>query len=154
MYGQRFNGKFYDINGNVEHELKYGKGKGKEYNHDGKLIFEGDYLYGKKSIEKAKEYDRDGKIRFEGEYLNVEKHGKGKEYYLDDKIRFDGEYLNGETRKGKRYDYYDASELEYINKYLEGQLHQKVIEYDCLNGELFFESEYLNLNGKQLGKRR
>ena len=107
----------------------------------------------KNGLEKQKN-NRDGKIKFEGEYLNGERHGKGKEYYLDGKIRFDGEYLNGETRKGKKYDYYDISELEYINEYLKGRHHGKVIGYDCCNGELFFESEYLNLNGKKLGKRK
>ena len=45
-------------------------GKGKEYNDDGKLIFEGEYLNGNKWNGKGKEYDDEGNIFFEGEYLN------------------------------------------------------------------------------------
>ena len=52
-------------------------GKGKEYNWNGKLIFEGEYLNGKR-VGKGKEYDYDGKLIFEGEYLNDLKwNGKG-----------------------------------------------------------------------------
>ena len=52
-------------------------GKGKEYNHNGELEFEGEYLNDKKNG-KGKEYNNDGKLIFEGEYLNNEKNGKGK----------------------------------------------------------------------------
>ena len=46
-------------------------GIGKEYNgNDGKLIFEGEYLNGKRWNGKIKEYDYDGELIFEGEYLN------------------------------------------------------------------------------------
>jgi len=49
----------------------YGKiwnGKGKEYNYNGKLLFEGEYLNGIKNG-KVKEYNKYGKLEFEGEYL-------------------------------------------------------------------------------------
>ena len=46
------------------------KGKGKEYNKDGRLIFEGEYLNGKRWNGNEKEYDYHGDIIFEGEYLN------------------------------------------------------------------------------------
>ena len=41
-------------------------GKGKEYDNNGKLIFEGEYSYRK--ILKGKEYDKEGKLIFEGDY--------------------------------------------------------------------------------------
>ncbi len=44
------------------------KGKGKEYNLDNKLVYEGDFKYGKRNG-KGKEFDNDGKLIFEGEYL-------------------------------------------------------------------------------------
>ena len=70
-------------------------GKGKEFMlYTNKLIFEGEYLNGKRSG-KGKEYFENGKIKFEGAYLNGEKSGKGKEYYYDGKLIFEGEYLNG-----------------------------------------------------------
>ena len=43
-------------------------GKGKEYNNNGNLIFEGEYLNGKRNG-KAKEYSY-GNLIFEGEFLN------------------------------------------------------------------------------------
>ena len=41
-------GKEYDKNNNIISELKDGKGLSKEYNNYGYLIFEGEYLNGKK----------------------------------------------------------------------------------------------------------
>ena len=48
-------------------------GKGKEYDEDGNLIFEGEYINGQKWNGKGKEYDEDGNLTFEGEYINGEK---------------------------------------------------------------------------------
>ena len=96
----------YDING-----------KGREYSGDkDKLIFEGDYLNGKRNG-KGKEYYNNGELFYEGEYLNGKKNGKGKEYNYDGILIFEGEYLNGKRNgKGKKY----------------------------LNGKIEFETEYLN----------
>ena len=60
-------------------EYLYGKrnGKGKEYNDDGKLEFEGEDLNGKRMNGKGKEYNYDGKLEYEGEYLNEKRNGKG-----------------------------------------------------------------------------
>ncbi len=69
--GKRWNGKGYDGSNNIVYELKNGKGRVKEYNC-GYLIFERDYLNGKKN-EKGKEYDFRGKLKYEGEYLNGNK---------------------------------------------------------------------------------
>ena len=32
---------------------------------------------------------------YEGEYLNGKKNGKGKEYYENGELRFEGEYIKG-----------------------------------------------------------
>ena len=69
----KWNGKGYDKDGNIIYELINGNGKVKEYDNDGDLQFEGEYLNGKRNG-KGKEYD-DGMIIYEGEYLN----GKRKE---------------------------------------------------------------------------
>ena len=53
-----------------------------------------DVPIGIKSI--VKEYDEYGNVIFEGEYLNGKKNGKGKEYHYTGKVKFEGEYLNGE----------------------------------------------------------
>ena len=99
-------GKEYDIiNSKLIRKGKYinGKwiGKVKEYYLNGKLEFEGEYLFNKRWNGKIydiknnnyyelingkgfiKEYDYDGTLRFEGEYLNGERNGKGKEYDYD-----------------------------------------------------------------------
>ena len=46
-----------------------------------------------KKMEKEKEYNYKGILIFEGEYLNGKRNGKGKEYYYDEKLKFEGEYL-------------------------------------------------------------
>ena len=51
--------------------------EGKEYNYKGELLFEGEYLNGKRNG-KGKEVDGH-KVYYEGEYLNGKRHGKGKE---------------------------------------------------------------------------
>jgi len=52
----------------------------KEYNYYDKLIFESEYLNGKRN-RKGKKYDNIfGYQVFEGEYLNGERNGRGKEY--------------------------------------------------------------------------
>ena len=77
LYGLKWNGKKYDKNGNIIYELNNGNGKVKEYEGE-KLIFEGEYINGKRNG-KGKEYEN-GTLKFEGEYLNGYKCGKGKEY--------------------------------------------------------------------------
>ncbi len=42
-------------------------GEGKEYNYNRKLIFEGEYLNGKKWNRKGKEYNDNEELIFEGE---------------------------------------------------------------------------------------
>ena len=65
---------------NKIYELKNGEGYIIEYDDEGKLRYDGEYLNGKRNG-KGKEYNDDGNLVFEGEYLNGEKNGKGKEYY-------------------------------------------------------------------------
>ena len=81
----------YDISGNTILEFKNGNGKGKEYNDEGKLIFEGEYINGEKQ------------------------NGRGKEYYQcsfsDDIIIFDGEYKNGKKNR-------NVKEIDNINDYI------------------------------------
>ena len=79
------------------------KDKGKEYYHindEFKLIFEGEFLNGKKKG-KGKEYNYYGELIFEGEYLNEKRNGKGKEYHNHGEIGFIGEYLNGKKWNGQ-----------------------------------------------------
>ena len=116
--------------------------KGKEYDSDGKLIFEGEFLHGKRNG-KGKEYDSyHGKLIFEGEYLNGKRNGKGKKYDLDGSLTFEGEYLNGDIWNGKGYDKNKKIVYEFING--------NGIIKEYYDGYLFYECEYLN--GKPNGK--
>ena len=68
-------------------------------------LFNPKYFIGDKNG-KGKEYDYNDNLIFEGEYKNGKRNGKGKEYYSNGKIKFEGEYLNGEKNgKGKKYDF-------------------------------------------------
>ena len=90
--------------------------KGKEFDNNKNLEFEGEYLNDKKWKGKGydkfnknflydlkegkgllKEYYYNGKLKFEGEYLKGKRNGKGKEYEDGDLI-FNGEYLNGKKK--------------------------------------------------------
>ena len=50
------------------------------------------------------EYQDNGKLKFEGEYLNWKKNGKAKDYNYNGKLIFEGEYLNG-IKKGEEKHY-------------------------------------------------
>ena len=50
---------------------------------------------------KGKEYNDDGKLKFEGEYINGERNGKVKAYHFNGKLKYEGEYLNGKRWNGK-----------------------------------------------------
>ena len=61
-----------------EYELKDGKGHVKEYDYNENLIFEGEYLEGRRYA-KGKEYKND-KVIYEGEFSIGCRNGNGKEY--------------------------------------------------------------------------
>ena len=101
LNGIKWNGKGCDKYGNLEYDIKNGKGYIKEYDYNN-LKFEGELLNGKRNG-KGIEYRTNGKIKFEGEYLNGLRNGKGKEFNNDDKLKFEGEFLNGKKWNGKGY---------------------------------------------------
>ena len=71
-------------------------GEGKEYDMNGKLIFEGEYVYNYKN--RGNEYYR-GKLEYEGEYL-YEKKWNGKGYDYKGNIIYE---LNNGNGKVKEY---------------------------------------------------
>ena len=77
--------------------------RGKEYNWNCNLIFEGEYKKGERNG-KGKEYDCiNGKLKYECEYLNGKKNGKGKEYLDNGQLKFEGEYINDKEWIGTGY---------------------------------------------------
>ena len=127
------------------------KGKGKEYNKYGDMIYEGEFLRGKRNG-KGKEYYYSNSIKFEGEYLNGNpwngnfefcfksyelKNGKGfvKEYV--DGLIFEGEYLNGKRNgKGKEYTNDTDKKIIFEGEYLNGKKWTGIIlgQYEMKNG--------------------
>ena len=168
MNYKRFSGRFikYITNKKVREYSSYGN-----YGHH-RLIYEGEYLNGKRNG-KGIEFDsKHGIIMYEGEYLNGKRHGKGKEYGGDNgNLIFEGEFLCGKRWTGKIY---DTNEDGKINKVIyelkdgKGFVHEehddKYFIGEYLNGEkngkgkeyykyyLIYEGEYLN--GKRHGKGR
>ena len=128
----------YSIHNNkITSEIKNGRGILKEFNeYDGKLRFEGQFLYDQKLKGK---YYIDEILEYEGEFLfNKKWNGKGydikgnkiyelsngngkvKEYGdLFGKLIFEGEYLNGKSN-GKGKEFYSDGKLLYKGDYLNG----------------------------------
>ena len=81
-------------------------GIGKEYKgNDDTLIYEGEYLNGKRNGKGKEYYGYDEALIFEGEYKNRKRNGKGKEYdEYNCKLKFEGEYLNNKEWIGTGYD--------------------------------------------------
>ena len=170
LNGKKWNGKGYDMYGNLVYEIKNGSGYIKKYFRFNYLKFEGEYLNGEKNG-KGKEYDFDKNLQYEGEYLNGKRHGKGKEY-MNNKLIFEGEYLNGEKWNGKgnigfedpelvfelkngtgknirEYDFRFCYTLRFKGEYRNGKRNGKGREYYPV-GSLEYEGEYIN--GKRNGK--
>ena len=148
LNGKRWNGIGYDIDGFKQFEIKNGNGFVKEYNYEGNIIYEGQYINGVRNG-KGKEYNYKGGIRYIGEYLNGKREGRGKEYYLNGNLENEGEYKNG-LRNGKCIEYNLEGKLEFEGEYLNGNRNGKGKEYSD-NGELKFEGEYyfgFKWNGK------
>ena len=149
----------------------YEKGKGIEYESlFDKVIFEGEYLNGERK--KGKEYDNEGIVLYEGEFSNGKRNGKGKEHYHKAYLKFEGEYLNGERWNGNAEEYRDFHFKRPIFKgeYKNGKkwngkgydLDNNIV-YELKEGKgyvkeyneyglLSFEGEYLN--GEKNGKAK
>ena len=94
---KKWSGKGYNEKNEIEYEIKDGTGKVKEYFND-KLIYDGEYLKGKRNGI-GKEYNLiTGNLIYEGAYLNGKRNGKGKEFYKG-KLKYEVEYLNGMRNK-------------------------------------------------------
>ena len=95
--------KEYDEFGNLRSEVNIIKGiiNGNEKIYSGKkVIYEIEYING--NLIKQKEYNKDGLLKHEYEYL-YEKKIKGKDY-IKGKLEYEGEYLFDRKYNGKGYD--------------------------------------------------
>ena len=118
LYDHKRKGKSY-INGKLEYEGEYvcdKKWHGEGYDKKGKKIYEV-----KNGKGKVREYNDIGELIFEGEYLNGRRNGKGIEYFMPGKIEFEGEFLDGKRWKGKSMDYDPDGESMFSGEYSEGE---------------------------------
>ena len=104
LNGKKWNGKFYDFDGNLISEIENGNGQGEEHNDLGYVIFKGEYLNGMWWNGEYNIYnDNDNNLTFSCQILNGIRNG----YIIYDnyiKIRYEGEYLNG-IKNGKAKEY-------------------------------------------------
>ena len=122
------------------------QGRGREIdNSTGKVIFEGFYQQGIRNGP-GKEYDTNGHLIFEGEFLNGQRR-KGKEYDTNGHIIFEGEYINGQ-RAGITREYITNGNLLFEGVYINGQMTGHAGENNT-NGNLLFEGEYIPGHGTQ-----
>ena len=154
IYDSKNYGKEYDIKGILLYEGEYlngrRNGKGKEFDNIKLITFEGEYLKGKRNGH-GKEYHLNSKIKFEGEYLNGERNGKGKEYDINSNLIFEGEYLNGKRWTGIGYYYNQFSHTYKLEKGTGFQQEYEFSDQFLVKGQfLKFEGEYLN--GEKHGK--
>lgn len=129
---EQFNSEDYSDN---ELKIKRWKGKGKERKFQEYLlkllleeitkeeyddiIYEGDYLEGKKTGHGKIYNEKNGFMLYEGELLNCKRHGKGKLYDKKGILEIEGDFINDKA--------------DYKNGFIK--------EYDK-NGKLFSETQY------------
>ena len=164
LHGKRWKGIVYDYNGNKLYEIKYGKGKVKDFILTRRLKYLNEKKCKKRKIKfievenknedvvlngkitrKGKEYNDSDELIFEGEYLNGERSGKGKKYYAYCGIKFEGTYLNGKKWNGILYGYNRCISIIIKNGKGKGK------NYDFY-GKLKFDGEYLNGERNGYGK--
>ena len=143
-----FEGEY--LNGETKGLMKYYEYKIDDNNIPKEiLIFEGESLNGKKNG-KGKLYNENGIIIFEGKYLNDHKL-KGKTF-INGRLEFDGEYLFDKKWDGKGYDDKGNIIYELINgkgKVLEyGYLERLSFEGEYLNGERYGKGKEYDKDGK------
>ena len=125
-------------------------GKGKEYDLFGHIIFDGEFINGKKRKGKSYFKEEGNLCIYEGEYINDKKNGEGKIYSLDH-ICLEGKFLNGYLLRGKAYDF-DHGTLKFNGSFF---FYHEITGKEYTDGYLSYESDYLygvKWNGKGYDK--
>ena len=103
LNGKKWNGKIYESKSKLILLDKFSKFQNRKDKKENKEIYNVVYQL-KEGKGFIKEYNGEGGLIFEGEYLNGERNGNGKEYYDSGKLLFEGEYLNDKKWNGKIYE--------------------------------------------------
>ena len=153
-----------ELNGKGKELFHYGffdRELGKKIYRGKIIIFEGEYLNGKKWNGKGydnkgniiceikngkgniKEFNNSGYLFSECEILNGVKNGKYNEYRNKNlELKFEGIYFNGKKWNGKEYD--DNNNLIYEGEYLNSKRWKGKFKEFGYNNNLLSEGEYLN----------
>ena len=97
---------------------------------------------------KGKEFDTKGNLIFEGQIENLKKNGEGIEYDNNKKIIFKGEYINNNKWNGIEYNY--QGNIQFEQEYKKGEKNIKTIMKKYFKNKLIFEGE--SINGEKNGK--
>ena len=116
--------------------------KGKEFDVFNKptKLYEGNYIKGKKS--KGKEYDGEGKLKYEGEFSNGKYNGLGKEYSYWGYLIYEGEFLDGK-KNGTGKEYNKDGLVIFEGTFLDG-VRWNGLYKEYLNGELINQFKYFH----------
>ena len=171
------NGKGYEYYENkfvFEGEYKNGKiknGKGMLYNHKGNIIFNGDYINGKRNGIVYEYYENNENIlninilseyiallKYEGKFIDDEKNGLGKEYQYDENnepvLIFEGIFKNGKKWEGNAKEYYKIPDkLTFDGEYKEGKKWKgNFYEYSNIMDRLKLKGKYVD--GKKVNIKK
>ena len=91
--GKIWNGSIYNFNNIIISKIKNGNGILKIFDKNEKLRFEGQYING---IRNGKEYDNEGRLIFIGDYLYGKKWNGIIKEYNNGKLKFESIYINGQ----------------------------------------------------------
>ena len=122
-------------------------GKGKLYYNNGNILYEGDFINGKREGF-GKYIDKNGDV-YEGQWLNGKKHGEGKIFYKNGDLLYEGDFVKGKKEGKGKYIYKNFN--YYIGQWLNdlpdgtGTIYYK-------NGDILYEGEFVKGKYEGLGK--
>jgi len=137
------NGAYYK--GQVKNNLP--NGKGKKYNPNGKIEYEGDFINGK--FEGNGKYIFDDGEYYEGQWKNGLRSGKGIHYYSNGNIKYEGHYYNDKYEGNGKYINEDGESYE--GQWKNGFINGKGIYYYS-NGNIMYEGDFINCKREGYGK--
>ena len=114
LYDKKWNGKEYNKNNIIINIYNNGTGKLRNYNSEGHLESEVDYLNGNQNGIKKQYFGN--MIKYESSYINNVENGKVKRYNDNDILIFEGEYANGK-KNGKVKEYFNIGKLKFEGEY-------------------------------------
>ncbi|WP_456460578.1 hypothetical protein [Lutibacter sp.] len=112
-------------------------GEGKQYNENGKLIFEGNF-YKYKLNGKGKSYHSNGS-KSEGNFKNGKLNGYGKQYSIDGKLNYEGAFLDNKAN-GPGTLYFANGDM-YIGQFKNNKL-EGYGKYYNADGELIYAGQF------------